>query len=261
VRAAFVDIRSARLFRREVALLPSLGSLAQLDQYFRHRSYFEDLYSKDTPCTTAVYAFDKDAARKLLAAAGWVVNPKTGKLEKDGQPFTFAFLTRDEDTDRFLAVFDQALKDVGITMEPVRKDWASWQKDMDEFNFQMTWAAWSGDVKKDPEYQWASREADRPSGNNIAGLKLATVDELIAKQKTIFDLQARHELCRQADALIYREYPYILLWNINYERLCYWNKFGTPRTVLSKYGDAASAIYYWWLDPDAAAELGPYDVL
>lgn len=234
---------------------PTMNRTMMFDQYALHRSYFEDLYDQQHPCPNPVFNFDKEAARKLLAAAGWAVNAKTGKLERDGQPFEFTFLTRDADTDRFLAVFSPALKDVGITMKVERKDWASWQKDMDEFNFQMTWAAWGSGVKKDPEYQWAGREADRPSGNNIAGIKLAKVDELVEKQKTIFDIQARHEICRQIDALVYQQYPYILLWNINYERLCYWNRFGTPRTVLSKYGGADSAIAYWWADPDAEAEL------
>ncbi|MGM0451930.1 MAG: hypothetical protein ACQERN_02040, partial [Thermodesulfobacteriota bacterium] len=38
-------------------------------------------------------------------------------------------------------------------------------------------------------------------------------------------------------------------------RLLYWNKFGTPPTVLSKYGNESSALWYWWSDPDAKAAL------
>jgi len=55
--------------------------------------------------------------------------------------------------------------------------------------------------------------------------------------------------------LIYEAYPYVLLWNIDYTRLLYWNKFGMPDTVLSKFGDESSAIWYWWLDPDSEAAL------
>ena len=46
-------------------------------------------------------------------------------------------------------------------MEIVRKDWAAWVKDMDEFNFDMTWAAWGASLYKDPESLWHSKEADR----------------------------------------------------------------------------------------------------
>jgi len=55
--------------------------------------------------------------------------------------------------------------------------------------------------------------------------------------------------------LIHASYPYVLLWNINYTRLLYWNKFGMPDTVLSKYGDERSAYWYWWANPDLKAEL------
>jgi microcin C transport system substrate-binding protein len=102
---------------------------------------------------------------------------------------------------------------------------------------------------------WLSEEADRKSGNNITGFKNKTVDQLIEKQKTIFDIQQRNDIYRKIDQLIYQEYPYVLLWNIDYTRLLYWNKFGTPPTVLSKYGDESSALWYWWVDEDSAAEL------
>ena len=45
------------------------------------------------------------------------------------------------------------------------------------------------------------------------------------------------------------------LWNIDYVRLLYWNKFGTPPAVLSKYGDEGAAYLYWWIDEDSAADL------
>jgi microcin C transport system substrate-binding protein len=47
----------------------------------------------------------------------------------------------------------------------------------------------------------------------------------------------------------------VLLWNINYTRLLYWNKFGMPPTVLGKYGNENAALAYWWLDPDSQDDL------
>ena len=78
-------------------------------------------------------------------------------------------------------------------------------------------------------------------------------DELIEKQKTIFDIQARNAIVREIDAIVTRQYPFALLWNINAARLLYWNKFGTPSTVLGKYGTSSAALSYWWSDPDSAA--------
>jgi microcin C transport system substrate-binding protein len=191
----------------------------------------------------------------LLKEAGWEANPKTGLLEKEGKAFVINFLTRDASTDKFLAEYGEDLKDVGITLTIDRKDWAAWTKDMDEFNYDMTWAAWGSGLFKDPESMWLSKEADRPSGNNITGFRSDEVDAMIDRQKSMFDVGDRNELFRQIDAIIAKDVPYILLWNINYTRILYWNKFGTPKQVLSKYGDERSAFSLWWYDEDAAQEL------
>ncbi|MEK6196385.1 MAG: ABC transporter substrate-binding protein, partial [Deltaproteobacteria bacterium] len=91
--------------------------------------------------------------------------------------------------------------------------------------------------------------------NNITGFKNDEVDRLIETQKAIFDIAERNALFRKIDQIIYNDVPYVLLWNINYTRLLYWNKFGTPATVLSKFGDETSAYWYWWIDADSQADL------
>ncbi len=223
--------------------------------YFMHRSFYEDLYNKENPCKNKLIEYDKKAARKLLADAGWTVNPKTGLLEKDGNVFEINFLTRGEDTNRFLDIYDDALKDIGIKLTITQKDWSAWLKDMDSFNFQMTWAAWGASVKKDPEDMWYSKEANRKASSNITGFQSDKVDALIEQQREIFDIRKRHAIVRRIDHIVYSEFPYLLLWNLDFVRLCYWNRFGTPPTVLSKYGDAETAITYWWSDEDAVGDL------
>jgi microcin C transport system substrate-binding protein len=68
-------------------------------------------------------------------------------------------------------------------------------------------------------------------------------------------MSERNKICREIDKIVYEDYPYVLLWNINYVRLLYWNKFGTPDTVLDKYGDERGAYWYWWSDPDSEADI------
>jgi len=222
------------------------------DQYFLHRSYWEDLYDADHPCTNPSPSFNPDKARELFAQAGWSLNPQNGRLEKGGRPFVFSFTSRDSSTEKFLVGFREALKEQGITMSIVNKDWSAWAKDMDEFNFDMTWCAWGAGVFKDPEGLWHSREATRPGSANITGFGNPEVDRLIDSQKSIFEVAARHEIVRQVDKLICRQFPYVLLWNSDCTRLLYWNKFGTPPTVTGKYGGDTSL---WWFDEDRADEL------
>ncbi|NQU44324.1 ABC transporter substrate-binding protein [bacterium] len=253
-RPLFEDVRVRKalchLLNRE-----EMNATIMYNQYFLHRSYYEDLYDEEHPCPNQLVPFDKAAARALLKEAGWQASPATGVLEKDGRPFRINFLARGDSSMRFLSIYQQDLKDVGIVLEIDQKDWAAWSKDMDEYSYDMTWAAWGAGVRKDPESMWHSREADRPSGHNITGFKDPRVDELIERQKTIFDIQERHAIVRQIDQIIYDQFPYVLLWNTDYTRLLYWNKFGTPATVLSKYGDERSSYDLWWFDEDAEADL------
>ncbi len=244
--------------RKAMALLldrEKMNRTIMYNQYFLHRSYFEDLYSPDNPCPNPFVKKDGREARKLLADAGWKANPETGYLEKDGRRLAFKFLTRDAGSGKFLAIYAEDLKDAGIEMEVDQKDWSAWARDMEEFNYDMTWAAWSSGIFKDPESMWSSEEADRDGGSNITGYKNPAVDRRIEQQKTLFDVAKRNSLYREMDRIIFEAYPYALLWNIDYIRLLYWNKFGTPDTVLSKYGGENSALWYWWSDPDASDAL------
>lgn len=102
---------------------------------------------------------------------------------------------------------------------------------------------------------WDSKEAERPSGQNVTGFKDSRVDKLIEEQRMLFDVQNRHAICREIDAIISDECPYALLWNINYVRLLYWNKFGMPDTVLSKFSDELAIYSLWWFDEDSDADL------
>ena len=253
-RPPFDDLR----VRKAIAHLVDRKTMNQtmmFNAYFMLRSYFSDLYDEAHPCTNRQFEYDEEKAEALLREAGYVKNPATGILEKDGRPFSFTFLTRDSSSDKILVLCNKAFKKVGIEMKIDRKDWAAWMCDMDEYNFDITWASWSGSVMRDTESMWLSTEADKPASNNVTGLKDPQIDALIEKQKTVYSVTERNKLLRQIDARLTEQVPYVLLWNINAVRLLYWDAFGTPRAVLSKYGDEQAALCYWWYDADSAAEL------
>lgn len=240
----------AHLYHRE-----KMNETLMHNAYVLHRSYYEDLYDAAHPCPNELLAFDKEKARALLAEAGWSADPATGLLAKDGRPLRLRYLSRGATDDKFTALFQEDLKDVGIELVVDKKDWAAWAKDMDAYNYDLTWAAWSAGLFKNPESMWASKEADRSSGQNITGYKNSEVDALIDAQRAEFDVAKRHEIVRKIDAILARDVPYVLLWYKQGTRLLWWNKFGMPEAPLGRHGDERSAHAYWWYDPDAAADL------
>ncbi|MDD2600550.1 MAG: extracellular solute-binding protein [Kiritimatiellae bacterium] len=250
----FDDLRVRKAFAHLIDR-ETMNRTMMFDAYFLHRSYYEDLYDQEHPCPNPFFEFDVEKAKALLKEAGYVMNQQTGILEKGGRELTFDFLTRDSTSDKFLVVVDNALKQVGIKMNLVRKDFAAWMRDVDVFNFNATWASWSASRFRDPEQTWHSREAARNSSNNISGFSDERVDALIERQRTIFDLDERNQICREIDSILTQNVPYVLLWNINCVRLLYWNKLGTPPTILGKFSDERSLIAYWWYDRESAAEL------
>ena len=250
----FDDLRVRKAFAHLVDR-ETMNRTMMFDAYFLHRSYYEDLYNKELPCKNPFFEYDIEKAKQLLKEAGYVMNHETGILEKDGRELAFEFLTRSSSSDKFLILVNSAFKEVGIKMKIVRKDFAAWMRDIDVFNFNATWSPWSASVFRDPEQMWHSKEADRSSSNNIVGFKDERVDALIERQTTIFNIEERNQICRDIDAILTEAVPYVLLWNIDAVRLLYWNKLGTPPTVLSKYSDERSLIGYWWYDQESAAEL------
>jgi len=247
----FQDVR----VRKALAMLIDrefMNRTMMYSQYFLHKSFMEDLYDDEHPCAIPLTPYDPKAAQALLAEAGWKADPADGILKKDGKPFAFTFLNRGGN-DKFLAVYNESLKKVGIQMTIANKDWSAWAKSMDEYDFDMTWAAWGGSLFKDPEQLWSSKEGKHPGSSNITGFANDQVDVLIEKQKGIFSIQERNEINRQIDAILASEFPYALLWNINYTRLLYWNKFGTPPKVLGRFGGSPESL--WWSDPDRDEEL------
>ena len=249
------DDRRVRLAMAKLLDRETMNRTMMFNEYYLQTSFFADLYDAANPCKNPLYLYDFEGAKALLEEAGFAKNPKTGKLEKDGRAFKFTFLSRSPTEVKFLSLFDAALRKLGIEMDIKSKDFASWMRDMDEFNYDMTWQSWGSGVFKSPETQWLSSEADRRQSNNSTGFKSAEVDRLIAEEKSAATMKERAEYYRRMDSLIAEEIPYAFLWNVNETRLLYWNKFGMPDTILSRYSDEECIFTYWWYDEDKAREL------
>ena len=246
-RPLFQDVRVrealARLANRKVMVEKFM-----FNQTFLLNTYFADLYPKNESPDWPQLEYDPAKARALLAAAGWKPGPD-GVLAKDGKKLDITIGLHNAVDLRPVNAYLEDLKAVGIPAKIDQMSWSSWMKRMDNYEFDMGWAAWGGTRLRDPEGMWHSRTADQPSSNNIAGVKDKVVDSLIEIQKTEMNLEKRNAYMRALDKRLHDIQPYALMWEQESNWILYWNRFGTPKSVFSKFGDNSGITTYWFADP------------
>ena len=148
--------------------------------------------------TSDVSWYEPDVARAMaqLDTLGYVPGAD-GVRVRDGQPLVFSLLTDNSPTRR--AVAEEIARQwsaigVQIVIEPVEP--TEMQRRLEAHEFTIALHGWQR-LGSDPDVfeLWHSSQADR--GRNYAGLADATIDELLASARKIYDIVDRAELYRE----------------------------------------------------------------
>jgi microcin C transport system substrate-binding protein len=200
--------------------------------------------------------YDPQQAVKLLADAGWGQHDADGRLVKNGQPLTVELLYSDKGVETWLTVYQDDLRQVGITMNLRLVTPETLFKLIMQRQFQVVYMGWGSEGPfPNPETLFSSSLADQDNNNNITGFKNARVDELLKQYDVEFDQQKRVDIIREIDGLSAASHHYALLWDGPFQRLAYWNKFGQPQGYLTRIGDYSDLYSLWWIDPQKQAQL------
>lgn len=88
----------------------------------------------------ANYDYDPEAAKQLLADAGWTDTDGDGIVDKDGTPLSFTFDCRDTESSKSIVQSLQIdMKAIGIDMQITTQDWSYVNQDVRDGNFQMAY--------------------------------------------------------------------------------------------------------------------------
>lgn len=245
VRLAF-----AHLFNRE----------KMMDKLFFNEYEYLDTFYPNSPYENPgnpKIRFDPDRAVELLEEAGWLQKNRDadGWLVKDGRRFEVGLNFTAVSSERYMTIFQEALKDVGIKLNLKQVTWATDIKEVGERNFQISNRAYGGILFPNPESSFHSKFADQPNNNNIWGFKNPRVDEICAAYPAMFDPRDRIRAVREIDGIVADECLYAFGWYAAHTRLLYWNRFGMPPGVLSKTGDERTIVALWWCDPEKERAL------
>ncbi|PLX17709.1 MAG: hypothetical protein C0601_06670 [Candidatus Muiribacterium halophilum] len=220
------------------------------NEYKYMKSYFPNSIYENP--NNKLMKYDRDKAIELLEEAGYYqdsINEDGYITDEDGKVFEISINVIGDDT-RVETIFQEELKSVGIKLNLNKVTWPTHLKDLHERNFKMISAGYGGMLFPNPEGSYHSKYADMDNTNNLWGFKNARVDELSTAYNTEFDLDKRIEMVKEIDGILYNEQMTALRWYSNNVRLMFWNKFGMPEFVLSRYSSSpeSSAITYWWYD-------------
>lgn len=223
------------------------------NEYIPLKSYFPN--SDAANPDNELVEYDPGAAVRLLAESGWSERGSDGILIKDGNRFSVKLTYRSEFFEKYLTVYQEACKQAGVELRLQQVDPSAMWDAVQHRKFQVSGMAWGASMFPSPKLSWYSTMADQDGSNNITGLQSAEADAVIDEYDKQFDLQKRNQLLRRLDGIMFNTHPYILDWYLPCQRFMYWNKFGTPKTVLYKYQDWRSVFSLWWVDAEKEKQL------
>jgi len=228
------------------------------EMYYNEYSMMNSMYSGsvyENPANEKV-VYSPEKAAQLLKEAGYTTRNDDGWLvHEDGRVLRFEIAIQ-KGSAYMVTPVQQMLKEYGIDMQLKYEDGnASWKNLMDR-NFTIFMQNWTGLVFPNPETSLKSYLADENNTNNISGFKNDRVDELLDEYDITFDQARRVDIIREIDGIYSDIHP--AAWGIarNYQRIMYWDKFGYPDYMVTRYtGDYRTAFTHWWYEPEKEQAL------
>jgi microcin C transport system substrate-binding protein len=257
-RAPWDDIRVRKAFTLLLNRQQLIDTIF-FKEYLPLNSFFPDTEYENPNNPKNLY--DPQQALALLAEAGWKDRDAQGRLTKNGQPLQIELLYDDKGGERWLTIYQNDLRKVGITMNLRLVSPETQFKMQMQRQFELVYGAWgAGSVFPNPRPEYHSSTADVMNTNNISGFKNKRVDEICDQYNLEFDPVKRAVLLRELDGILMNEYHYIMEWYAPAERIAYWNKFGMPQGTFSREGDYVGSLsqgipQLWWYDAAKAQKL------
>ena len=204
-----------------------------------------------------IFNYNPQKALELLKKAGYTKRNSDGWLVQEGSGRVLRFEINIYKTieDR-VTTLQQMLKEYGIDMQIKFMDFNSIIKNVNERNFKITSFKYSGLVFPNPETSMQSSLADKNNNNNIWGFKSERVDELLKEYDIAFDMQERINIIQEIDGIWAETHPTAYGLGENNRKTMWWNKFGYPDWVHTRYGgEFWDAFTFWWYDDEAGVKL------
>lgn len=174
------------------------------------------------PVLSTMWAFDRElhplpydpqAARDLLAKAGWKDHDGDGLLDRRGKTFRFELMTNagnDVREDICLLIKDQ-LQRVGIDAEPRFVEWGAMNSRLRRGRFQAYVSAWREGTQVDLTPVWHSAPPGQPTFNFV-GYHNPKVDRLLDEADSKGTIEDQKPYFLEIQRIITSDQPYTFLY-------------------------------------------------
>ncbi|MBX6351086.1 MAG: ABC transporter substrate-binding protein [Clostridia bacterium] len=155
-------------------------------------------------------AYDPQAAKALLAQAGWADHDGDGVLDKDGRKLSVVIATHSEDPNRTQAVevIQNTFQANGVDATTSISDWPSFIANVQAGKYQIALLGWLNLV--DPDRAMYN-QLHTGGGSNWGGYSNPEVDKDLDTGRTSLDQAARAQAYQAAARIIADEVPYYIL--------------------------------------------------
>lgn len=210
-RAPFDDVRVRR----------ALGMAIDTAKIIRYVLYGEgEKATGPYPATTPWYdpsvpglKFDPEAARRLLAEAGWEPNSE-GWLSKNGKLLEFNLISNNGNAVRkaVLAIAQDAWRGIGVKVNTQLFEWAVFLEDfINPGEFDAVILGWRLGTDFDQFQIWHSSQTNR-NQLNFVGYRSERADHLLLRMRKEYDPAVQRQLAHDFHRVIARDQPYTFLF-------------------------------------------------
>ncbi len=188
---------------------------------------------------------DLDAARALMAEAGWTDSDGDGVLDREGRRFSISLLNSSGKPRReAIAVTAQAaLKELGVEVQIETVEFNTYVDRAIRKDFDALVGGWSMDFFVDPTGKWHSGPGHT---YNFVSYADPDVDALIEAGLATADPAEAADIWRRFQHAVYEDQPYTFLWWWD-EVVGVHGRFQDVQVdLLSSFGD----LWEWWVPVD-----------
>jgi peptide/nickel transport system substrate-binding protein len=188
-------------------------------------------------------------ALDLLMAAGYRLDGET--LKKDGAPLQFEILVQTLAQERLALAYAASLARIGVQTKVRAVDEVQYQRRRQTFDFDVMMGTWLASPSPGNEQRgrWGSAAANQQGSYNLAGVKSAAIDAMIAALLAARTEEEFITAVRAYDRVLLSGFYIVPLFHAHDEWIAASADLGRPDALPALGAPVGSTLETWWRKP------------